>query len=367
MTSYTHKLNPIFSHFNPDLTQTLLVSVFGENYAKSLYFSEDAEEAVEGALYFIQNNFSDILLLDALTGEILHTIPISGTPTEQQEELLCNFSAGDMGAGAHKGKKTADANRENRLFLYYAKEYCEQIHTLFWRMDCNALRQIFNGVVGEEVAQEMWDTLDKRFFIEMKNLQVSIYKIVEIDRISGAVVKEIVLDDQTLSSDPSALFVNQKENIFVPERMNAEEAKRILIRYFDSSKAKPEFSTSEGAVEFNGHEHYYRQYAMESWYKEGKRTVATRVKMWDCYDRFFKGKLHWARIVERGTNDVLLDCYGVVEWYEFFAELAKKGVAFDLYTVSPRLGDDGLHRVTKFNHCRTHQRKNGTWYIDPDR
>jgi len=101
MAFYIHKLNPIFSHFNPDLTQSLLISVFGENHAKSLYFSEDPEEEVGAALYFIQNNFSDILLLDALTGEILHIIPINGNLTEKQEELLRGFSTDTMVGGAN--------------------------------------------------------------------------------------------------------------------------------------------------------------------------------------------------------------------------------------------------------------------------
>lgn len=260
-----------------------------------------------------------------------------------------------------------DANRANRLFLYSVKKYFEQIDTIFWRMDRNALQQIFNGILGEEVAHEMWDTLDERFFIEMKNLSNAIYKIVEMDRTSGAVVKEVVLSDRTLGSDPATLFVNQKENIFVPKRMSEEEAKHILLRYFDATKAVPEFSMREGNHEFNGHERHYRQYAMESWYEEGKRTVATRVEVWDSYDRFFKEKLHWARIVERGTNDVLLDCYGVVMWNAFFTNLARQGVAFDLYTYCGDPHNRGLRQVTKFKHCRTHQRKDGTWYVDPDR
>ena len=49
----------------------------------------------------IQNNFSDILLLDALTGEILHIIPINGNPTEKQEELLRCFSTDTMVGGAN--------------------------------------------------------------------------------------------------------------------------------------------------------------------------------------------------------------------------------------------------------------------------
>ncbi len=101
MAFYIHKLNPIFSHFNPNLTQSLLISVFGENHAKSFYFSEDPEEEIAAALYFIQNNFSDILLLDALTGEILHIIPINGNPTKKQEELLSSFSADAMVGGAN--------------------------------------------------------------------------------------------------------------------------------------------------------------------------------------------------------------------------------------------------------------------------
>lgn len=260
-----------------------------------------------------------------------------------------------------------DANRANRLFLYYVKQYSECVAPLFWRMDCNALRQIFNGVLGEEAAQEMWDTLDESFFIEMKLLPIRMYKIVEIDRASGAVVQEVVLNVRTLDSDPATLFVNQKENIFVPEKLSEEEAKRILFRYFDTTKALPEFSVYEGSYEQNGHEHHYKRYAMESWYTDGKRTVATRVELEDDYDKFFKGKLHWARIVERGTNDVLLDCYGVVMWDDFFTDLAHKGVAFDLYTYCGDPRNRGLRRVTKFNYCRTHQRKNGTWYIDPDR
>ena len=49
----------------------------------------------------IQNNFSDILLLDALTGEILHIIPINGNLTEKQEELLRGFSTDTMVGGAN--------------------------------------------------------------------------------------------------------------------------------------------------------------------------------------------------------------------------------------------------------------------------
>lgn len=101
MAYYIHKLNPIFSHFTPDLTQSLLISVFGENYAKSLYCSEDPEEEIGTALYYIQNKFSDILLLDALTGEILHIIPIDGNHTEKQEELLCNFTDSNTVADVH--------------------------------------------------------------------------------------------------------------------------------------------------------------------------------------------------------------------------------------------------------------------------
>lgn len=260
-----------------------------------------------------------------------------------------------------------DANRANRLFLYYIKDYFEQIATLFWRMDCNALRQIFNAVLGEEAAREMWGTVDERFFIEMKLLPIRMYKIVEIDRASGAVVKEVILDAEALDSDPALIFDNQKENVFVPKKMNEEEAKALMIGYFDIEKETPEFSVFEGSYEQNGHERHYRRYDMESWYKEGKRTVATRVEMWDHYDYLFRGTWHWARIVERGTHDVLLDCYGQVLWNDFFTDLAKKGVAFDLYTYcgDPRIR--GLRRVTKFNYCRTHQRKNGTWYIDPNR
>lgn len=101
MTFYKHKLNPIFSHFNPNLIQSLLISTFGENYAKSLYFSWDPEEEICAALYFIQNNFSEILLLDALTGEILHTIPINENPTKKQEELLSSFSEEIMVGGTN--------------------------------------------------------------------------------------------------------------------------------------------------------------------------------------------------------------------------------------------------------------------------
>lgn len=100
MATYSNKLNPIFSNFTPDLTQSLLVSVFGKITAKSFYSSDDPEEEIVGALYFIQNHFSKILLLDGLTGEILHTISISGNLTEKQEELLRSFSADSMIGGA---------------------------------------------------------------------------------------------------------------------------------------------------------------------------------------------------------------------------------------------------------------------------
>lgn len=99
MATYSNKLNPIFSNFTPDLTQSLLVSVFGENTAKSFYFSDDPEEEIAGALYFIQNNFSQILLMDALTGEILHIIPILN-PSKNEEELLRSFSPETMIGGA---------------------------------------------------------------------------------------------------------------------------------------------------------------------------------------------------------------------------------------------------------------------------
>ena len=99
MATYSNKLNPIF-YLNSDLIQSLLVSVFGKDTAKSFYFSDDPEEEVAGALHFIQNYFSKILLIDALTGEILHTIPISGNITEKQEELLRSFSPDTMVGGA---------------------------------------------------------------------------------------------------------------------------------------------------------------------------------------------------------------------------------------------------------------------------
>jgi hypothetical protein len=99
MATYSNKLNPIFSNFTPDLTQSLLVSVFGKITAKSFYSSDDPEEEIVGALYFIQNHFSKILLLDGLTGEILHTIPIQN-PSKNEEELLRSFSPETMVGGA---------------------------------------------------------------------------------------------------------------------------------------------------------------------------------------------------------------------------------------------------------------------------
>lgn len=100
-TNYTHKNNHFLFNLNPDLTQSLLVSAFGETYAKSLYFSEDPEEEIKEALNFIIKTSSEILILDTHTGEILHQIPISGNLTEKQEELLRGFSCENMVGGVH--------------------------------------------------------------------------------------------------------------------------------------------------------------------------------------------------------------------------------------------------------------------------
>ncbi len=253
---------------------------------------------------------------------------------------------------------------KDRLLLFNAKHYFDRADKLFWRMDCSALHQIFNCVVGEEAAREMFKNLDDQFFIELINLSWSIRKITEIDRVTGETVKEVEIDDDILDSDPAEIFENMKENIFIARRMSDEEARNMLSAYFDQTQGTPQFEVMEDYYEFNGIRRTTKQYAMSTWRKEGQTTIAVRVTLTGGGECIIRGPRHTARIVERNTGEVLLDCYGSVHWYDYFVGLVREGIAFDLYT-------EGLHgrlvRSTKLNHTRTHQRKDGTWYVDPSR
>ena len=103
MTQYTNKLYPILhpAFTNFEFIKSILVSEYGETYAKSLYFSEDPEDAVEAELYHIQTVYSNIYFENPETGEVLAEIPITDHLTEEQEELLRNFPDSNMVAGAY--------------------------------------------------------------------------------------------------------------------------------------------------------------------------------------------------------------------------------------------------------------------------
>ena len=93
MTTYHNHLNPIFSHFNPDLTQSLLESTFTPSEIEAIYNFHDITAKIEEALYDIQTFYSKLLFVNSNTGEILHTFSFSTNPTKKEEELLSGFSS----------------------------------------------------------------------------------------------------------------------------------------------------------------------------------------------------------------------------------------------------------------------------------
>lgn len=91
---------PTFDNF--EFIKSLLIQEYGETYAKSLYFSEDPEEAVEEALYHIQQTYTTICFANTETWEVFAEIPITPAPlTEEQEKFLDNFSSNTTAAIAN--------------------------------------------------------------------------------------------------------------------------------------------------------------------------------------------------------------------------------------------------------------------------
>ncbi len=98
--SLHHKLNPTLKHLNPFIIQSMLIHSYGKTGTEAIYCSEDPEEEIAKALFIYQTYYSQIIITDAFTGEILEEIPLSGQLTKQQEEFLNNFSPASMWAAA---------------------------------------------------------------------------------------------------------------------------------------------------------------------------------------------------------------------------------------------------------------------------